>query len=180
MTPSTVDVAVRVEQMLLRGWDDLPMADKERLCAVPRLDAAAVAVVERFAVPRLEAPCTAAVCERSPGMVGWLLDESGRMAVIEVAAGYAIEWGTASTAHRRRLLRNALGTAYVTSRRVQECLSSDARHPFVGDGLGARWAKVAIPLWRQSRQAAGYDAATVETLLALLTALDLTPRMQHR
>lgn len=102
-------------------------------------------------------------------MVGWLLDVSGRMAVIEVAAGYTIEWESASVAHRRRLLRNVLSTAYVASRRVQECLASDAGHPSVGDGLGARWAKVAIPLWRQARLAEGSDPEAVEMLLALLT-----------
>lgn len=165
--------------MLLDGWDDLQVADKEALCAPARLDAAAAVVVHRFAAPLQQTPCVAPSCERAPGMVGWLVDETGRMAVIEVAVAYAHEWAEASPSHRRRLMRNVLSTAYVTALPVQSCLRSDVRHTSVGDGLGARWTKVAVPLWRQARLAEGYDEANVEMLLALLVPIDLTMRMHQ-
>lgn len=170
MSASPSYVVARVDQMLLEGWDGLPMPAKQRLCETTRLDGAVAAVVERFAVPLQQAPCVAASCERAPGMVGWLLDETGRMAVIEVAVAYSLEWDDATGAHRRRLLRRVLSTAYVTAARLQDCLGADPD----GDRVAARWTKVAVPLWRQARLAEGGDPEAVEVLVALLTSHNLT------
>lgn len=169
MSASPSYVVARVDQMLLEGWDGLPMPAKQRLCETTRLDGAVAAVVERFG-DRLHGPCIADAGERVPGMVGWLLDETGRMAVIEVAVAYSLEWDDATGAHRRRLLRRVLSTAYVTAARLQDCLGADPD----GDRVAARWTKVAVLLWRQARLAEGGDPEAVEVLVALLTSPNLT------
>lgn len=133
-------------------------------------------MVAELADPLVHRPCVAAVSDRAPAMVGWLLDGTGRMAVVEVAAAYTLEWEDATTARRRRLLREVLYTAYETARRAQDCFRP---HP-EGGPMGWRWNKVAVPLWRQARLADGYDEETLDMLFALLADPVLTPCMRTR